>query len=512
MRSSDLHEASPRPWAPAIGARAGALSPRTRGALVGGVALGLAGLTAARLLLGHGGPAAGDALARTGLVLDGVAALAAAGGARTASRLARSERSRRAWHLQAAAALAWSLAPVVWISGLPPEIATTARAAFVVLATGAWWLTSRASDPRSRVRLIADGAIVQACVVAVGWEPLLRHVWQDGGGGFPGTVAVAIPLGTAGAATLGIGLATTEIRPGHRLMPVLYAASLIVIAGSDVAASGWTPLWAVGWALAWLATRVYLGTSTRATVLSTRRALVYAPYLLVVPTGLAVGIEATRRQPTTPQLVASVIVVALLLLRQHVTLLENRRLVVRLEAAEHLLRHKATHDSLTGLPGRAVLWEGLEAAAARRRAEPLAVSVVFLDLDDFKAVNDTHGHAAGDAVLVEVARRLRAALARHGGDAVAVRMSGDEFAVLLVGDPAQDSSGTAHGLLEVLAAPMMINGTPLTVGSSIGVAVADEGELSPSALLRAADVAMYDVKHSGKGDVRVARADRPAGG
>ncbi len=511
MGSTDLHDTTGP--AAATRARAGVLSARARPVTIGAVVIGLAGLTAARLLLGHGQPTlGGEALARTGLTLDGAAALAAAGGAWTASRLARTERSRRAWHLQAAAAVAWSLAPVVWLAGLPPVIATTARAAFVVLASGAWWLTSRASDPRSRVRLIADGAIVEACVVAVGWEPVLRRVWQDAGGGLPGAAAVAIPLGTAGAATLGIGLATTEMRPGHRLMPVLYAASLTLIAGSDVAAAGWTPLWVVGWALAWLATRVYLGTSTRTPVVSSRRALVYAPYLLVVPTGLAVGIEATRRQLTTPQLVASVVVVVLLLVRQHVTLLENRRLVTRLEAAERLMRHKATHDSLTGLPGRAVLWERLEAAAARRRAGPLAVSVVFLDLDDFKAVNDQHGHAAGDAVLVEVARRLRVALARHDGDAVAIRMSGDEFAVLLVGDRAQDPSGTAHELLEAIGAPMMINDTLLSVGSSIGVATAEDGELSPSALLRAADVAMYDVKHAGKGDVRVARADRPAGG
>jgi diguanylate cyclase (GGDEF)-like protein len=478
----------------------------------GGIVIALAALTAARLALGHGGGAGGDGpLARAGPVLDAVAALAAAGGAWTAGRLARGQRSRRAWHLQAAAALTWSLAPVAWLGGLPPVVATAARAAFVVLASGAWWLTSQVSDPRARVRLIADGAIVAACVVAVGWEPLLRRVWQDAGGGLAGVVTVAIPLATLGAAALGIGLATTEMRPGHRLMPMLYAASMTVLAGSDLAGDR-TPVWAVGWAIAWLATRVYLGTSTRAAVSGTRRALVYAPYLLVVPTGLAVGIEASRRQPSTPQLIASVVVVVLLLVRQHVTLLENRLLVVRLETAERLMRHKATHDSLTGLPGRAVLWERLEAAAARRRTGPLDVAVAFLDLDDFKAINDTHGHAAGDAVLVEAAHRLRAEVVRHGDDAVAVRMSGDEFAVLLVGGPARDPASAAQRLLATLRAPIMVNGTPLIVGSSIGVAVADDGELSPSALLRAADVAMYDVKHAGKGDVRLARADRPAGG
>ncbi len=271
------------------------------------------------------------------------------------------------------------------------------------------------------------------------------------------------------------------------------------------------PLWAVGWALAWLATRAYLGTSTRARVASTRRAIVYAPYLLVAPTGAGHRHRGVPiAQLATPQLVAAVVVVLLLLARQHVTLLENRTLVPRLEDTERLLRHQATHDSLTGLPGRALLWERLDDVAERRRAEPIAVSVVFLDLDDFKAVNDEHGHAAGDAVLVEVARRLRDTIARLGDDALAIRVSGDEFAVLLVGDPPR-TPRRPRGAARARRTEI-VNGVPLTVGGSLGVATADDGELSPSALLRAADVAMYDVKHAGKGDVRVARADRPAGG
>ena len=494
MGSGDVRDQPSALGAPAVrDPRASTGSVRPHAVTVGGVLVALAGLTAARLLLGHGGATpGGDALARAGLALDGVVALAAAGGAWAASRLARTERSRRAWHLQAAAALAWSLAPLVWFTGLPDAVATAGRAAFLMLVASAWWLTSRAGDPRSRVRLFADGWIVQACVVAVAWEPLLRRVWQDAGSGLAGVVAVAIPLGMVGAATLGVGLATTEMRPGHRLMPVLYAASLTVLGGSDVArAWGGTPLWAVGWAVAWLATRVYLGTSARSFVATTHRSLVYAPYLLVVPTGLAVGIEATRRQLTTPQLVASVVVVMLLMVRQHVTLLEHRRLVVSLEAAERLMRHKATHDSLTGLPGRAVLWERLEGAAARRRAGPLAVSVAFLDLDDFKAVNDEHGHAAGDAVLVEVARRLSAAVARLGDEALAVRISGDEFAVLLVGRSAEDPSTTALALLEALHETFVVNGVPLSIGASLGVATADDGELSalgPDAFRRRRDV------------------------
>ena len=138
---------------------------------------------------------------------------------------------------------------------------------------------------------------------------------------------------------------------------------------------------------------------------------------------------------------------------------------------------------------------------------PFAVAVVFVDLDDFKAVNDVHGHAAGDHLLVETARRLRDALTPVGDDALAVRMSGDEFAVLLVGRAAEQSADLARQILAAIQRPVTVNGVSVSVGGSVGVASTDSAALNPSALLRAADVAMYDVKHQGKGGVRVAEPD-----
>jgi diguanylate cyclase (GGDEF)-like protein len=203
----------------------------------------------------------------------------------------------------------------------------------------------------------------------------------------------------------------------------------------------------------------------------------------------------------------------LLLVRQQVTLAENAGLVERLAATQLQLRHQATHDALTGLPGRVLLHERLDAALAERRARPAGLAVVFVDLDDFKVVNDTLGHAAGDDVLVQTAQRLTAVLAPLGDGAAAFRMSGDEFAILLTGAAADDAGCTAERVLASIRQPLDVGTRAVEVGGSLGVAVvADDDDVEPSVLLREADLAMYAVKHRGKSGVAVAPAVSAAAG
>lgn len=468
-----------------------------------GIAAGsLLCLVVLRMQLGRVG------LGHVGLVLDGLTALVAARGAWTASRLARTPRSRRAWRFQRAAPLVWALAPVAWLTGAAPVVASVPRVVFLVLIAAAWWFASHAGDTWARVRLVVDGGLAMASAFVAGWAVVLHEVWDVTGGGLDGALAVAVPLGAVGVATFLVGLTVTEMQGRHRLMPIGYVAGVAVIVWSDLAwGAGDTPLWTGGFALFYLATRAYVGTSARRELVSTGRTLASAPYLLVAPAALALAVQGTRGDVPAPERVAAILVVALLLVRQHVTLLENRVLVHRLAATERLLRHQATHDALTGLPSRVVLWERLESVATGHGGEATAVAVVFVDLDDFKAVNDVHGHAAGDHVLVETARRLGDALAHLGDDAVAVRMSGDEFAVLLVGRAAEQSAELAGQILAAIQQPVTVNGALVTVSGSVGVSSADSAAFTPSALLRAADVAMYDVKHQGKGGVRVAEPD-----
>jgi cyclic di-GMP phosphodiesterase Gmr len=150
-----------------------------------------------------------------------------------------------------------------------------------------------------------------------------------------------------------------------------------------------------------------------------------------------------------------------------------------------VLRSRAITDELTGLPNRAGLLEQLAGMAGS------GASVVFCDLNGFKAVNDTFGHASGDAVLVQVARRLKRTV--RGEDFVA-RLGGDEFVIVVPPDPNSDFDALARRLMRAMGQPMMLPGpVVVTVGMSIGVAILETGQ-DPATVLGAADHNMYLMK------------------
>ena len=159
------------------------------------------------------------------------------------------------------------------------------------------------------------------------------------------------------------------------------------------------------------------------------------------------------------------------------------------------VRHQATHDALTGLPNRALFLDRLGEVLATT-APDQHVGVLFCDLDRFKSVNDSLGHAAGDELLRQVAARLRAAI--RPGDLVG-RLSGDEFAVLL---PAlarpEDADRVVDRVLGCFDEPFRLEGTEVAVGTSVGVAVHVDGWDDADAMLRAADADMYRHKHAGR--------------
>ncbi|MER5756673.1 EAL domain-containing protein [Streptomyces sp. NPDC002088] len=181
---------------------------------------------------------------------------------------------------------------------------------------------------------------------------------------------------------------------------------------------------------------------------------------------------------------------------------------VRLQAQ---LQHNAEHDPLTDLPNRALFTKRVQQALSGRRSSDRGAAlrgtaVLFIDLDGFKAVNDTIGHQAGDQLLVQAARRLQDAV-RHGD--TASRLGGDEFAALIVGDGSRDRTARERNILELadrlrvtLSQPYVIDGNDVRVAASIGVAFAEPG-LGTGELLRNADLAMYRAKASGKGRVEL---------
>ncbi|MFF3348192.1 putative bifunctional diguanylate cyclase/phosphodiesterase [Streptomyces sp. NPDC002779] len=158
------------------------------------------------------------------------------------------------------------------------------------------------------------------------------------------------------------------------------------------------------------------------------------------------------------------------------------------------LRYEATHDALTGLPNRTLFFERLEKALGA--GEGQRFGLCYLDLDGFKTINDSLGHAAGDRLLVEVADRLQAC-ATAPGEMVA-RLGGDEFVALTTGpDTAREVDELAARIMNALVAPISVDGRELTVRGSIGIVEGAAGERSPAEVLRSADITMYRAKSAG---------------
>ena len=194
--------------------------------------------------------------------------------------------------------------------------------------------------------------------------------------------------------------------------------------------------------------------------------------------------------------VVSALVVGLLVVLSR----RNRQLahsVAALVEAQRALQHIAWHDALTGLPNRTLLADRLRQDMRRVRRNDEFLALAYIDLDGFKAINDTHGHEVGDRLLVEIARRMRAAL--RDVDTVA-RLGGDEFAAIFTDLAAASASEPLiERLLGAIAAPVVIDGLGLQVSGSIGVSYfPQQGDLEAEQLLRQADHAMYAAKLSGR--------------
>jgi diguanylate cyclase (GGDEF)-like protein len=234
-----------------------------------------------------------------------------------------------------------------------------------------------------------------------------------------------------------------------------------------------------------------------------RHALVISTAAISIGALLAAGVIGwTSRHVTTPLIQVSEAMRRLTVGDTSVSLQSDgdRRdeIGVLIEAVDGFrkIRHIAHHDPLTGLPNRLSFEEDLDRALALLpRGQSLAV--LSLDLDNFKAVNDTLGHPAGDELLKQVAARLRRTV--RPGDRVA-RFGGDEFAVVQTGAPTPaDMTALAHRIIEVLSAPYTIDDQVALVGTSIGIAIAPVDGDSADELLKKSDLAMYRAKSEGRG-------------
>jgi diguanylate cyclase (GGDEF)-like protein/PAS domain S-box-containing protein len=175
--------------------------------------------------------------------------------------------------------------------------------------------------------------------------------------------------------------------------------------------------------------------------------------------------------------------------------------VTERKKSEQRIAFMAHHDALTGLANRAAVTQQIDDAAARQRRRGDPFTVLLLDLDRFKHVNDTLGHSAGDALLRQAATRLKGLLRETD---VLARLGGDEFAVIQSGESNQReaASGLADRIIEIIGKPFQLDGTDVNIGTSIGIALAPEHGTNPDSLLKMADMALYGAKSGGRNGYR----------
>ena len=487
--------------------------PRLAAALATAVLAAVAVL----LLTGAAGP--------TAVAVDDLAQLLAATGAalscaRTARRL--HGRRRQCWTALAVGCAGWAAGQAVWswyelalgVRTPFPSPADLGFLLFPVAATVGLALHPAASPPLlDRRRQLLDAGLVAASLALLSWVTAVGTVVRQPGEPLSTAVALAYPVGDVVVLTMVVVLVSTAAADRRAL--TLVGAGAATLAAADTAFLSLVSLdlhasdlhvvglgWACGFLLIGIGamTACEDGTDSAGPGHPGRRAglLPYAPVVL------ALGIPVVRALTGGPfgrvETALSVLVVVLVLLRQDALVREHARLLDALALREAQLHHQAFHDGLTGLVNRTLLRDRVAHALQQRSRHGQSVTVLFCDLDDFKLVNDTLGHAAGDALLVQVADRLRGALR---ADDTLARLGGDEFAVLLAdGD---DPAPVADALVSALRDPVVLDGREHVVRMSVGVTTVAAGTApSPDvdALLAQADTAMYAAKRSGGATVR----------
>src|SRR5918994_1119870 len=432
-----------------------------------------------------------------------------------------SGRTRRAWALLAASAASWAIGQATWVwfehlarRELPfPSLADVGYLEAIPLAVAAMpAFPGRAERATLQARSLLDGAVIATSLLYTSWSLVLGPVFRAGEGGvLEQAIALAYPVGDVVLATI-VFVVVARIRVGGAPV-LLLGAGLLSLAVAETSFAYLTQegsystgsLSDVGWFAGYLL--VAAAARRPATVGITwvgrrpgrlQMLLPYCPLALAVATS---ALQQLRGQPTGPFLYWTFVALVLLIVgRQLLTVLDNQALNRRLAAMVGELEHQAFHDGLTNRPNRALFRERVGHALRRRSQAGTPLALLFIDLDDFKTVNDQLGHAAGDDLLVAVAARLKTCV--RGEDTVA-RLGGDEFAILLEQASSHEVAVRVAGrILESMRPPFPLQGRQVQVGASVGVTVSAATEVD--AVLREADVAMYTAKARGKGRYELA--------
>jgi diguanylate cyclase (GGDEF)-like protein len=357
-------------------------------------------------------------------------------------------------------------------------------------------LPVRARSRGEWLRSGLDGLAVLGTTLIFLWHFALRPALLEGA-----AIGVVIALGMATAVITVMAvfkvalLGADPVHPGAmRLLAVTTAAgslsSMTLPLAGDPRWGGIPPAITLAEGLLLvLAAHTQRHGRPRAT-LDTDRTARMLPYLAVGANAVLLTVTAyTGGADVGAVSTGMVLVVGLVALRQVIAQRDTHEMLASMRRQERRLERELTHDRLTGLINRARLTDVLTEAVAVAGADPL--SVLLIDLDDFKLINDTYGHTVGDQILVTVARRLTEAAGTVS------RFGGDEFVVVLRGVDADGAAEVAQRARDVLATPIRVHEHDLLVHASIGVAGTDAADTA-DALLRNADLAMYAAKDRGK--------------
>ncbi|WP_167107231.1 bifunctional diguanylate cyclase/phosphodiesterase [Mycobacterium sp. DL592] len=430
-------------------------------------------------------------------------------------------RLRVAWIAMAVGLLGWALGDILWtyyelaVDEVPfPSLADVAYLVMPVAFCVALLLFPADDSARFRGRMLLDGLIVAGSLFLASWVTILNPLYQAGGDSTLALViSLAYPISDVVILTIA-AIAAVRAAPEQRLVLSLLTAAMACIALSD---SAFAYLSAkaeyttgnvidIGW-VAGLLFIMVAAVASRDAPHQRNGALslpgwasIWFPYAPLLLAGVVAAAEPPQMFQTPLVEIVGALVVVTVLARQFLAVSDNRRLL-------KVVAEQALRDPLTGLGNRSMFSERLNHAMQQRARENTSVSLIALDLNDFKLVNDAMGHPAGDELLNRVGERVLGCV--RNSDTVA-RLGGDEFVVLVEGD-ATYADHVARRVVESFDKPFVIDGREVFIRPSVGLAVADidHPALTAEELLKRADVAMYSAKKSRAAAVQLFAPDMP---
>ena len=413
----------------------------------------------------------------------------------------------------------WAIGAALWIyyesiAHLPP-FPSLADAGYLIFPIGvafAMVLFPTGHSGHSRARFALDGVIVAGALFEISWVFVLRSIFEsDGESSFAVALGLAYPVSDIAIVTVAL-LVLSRAKTGRRTTLAMLTGGVVFMALSDSAFAYLTAqgtyasghIADIGWATAFLMFGMAALISRKVPdteVIVSQVPSKVSMWLPYIPVAIAALVCVPVYLPTPglgPIFISSTVLMTAVMARQYMVVRQNQRLL-------KMVADQALRDTLTGLANRDLFNDRLMHAVQLHENDNQSVAVLSMDLDDFKLVNDSLGHPAGDALLIQAAERLQGCV--RTSDTVA-RVGGDEFAVLMEGLP-ELSRLVAHRVVAAFEEPFVIDGQQLLMRPSVGLAVASSAnpDLSADVLLKQADVAMYSAKRSKSGGLHTFTPD-----